>query len=202
MIKENIQNLSKATEKAISHKIGILSEFLELINAKLEDEYDSITDTIVKLELDNFSSSDDFNQYADFLSDQNNTLDNIKSLSFQLAIISLYRIVELGTKNQLLHLYNKKEVRKLYRWDVFTKKLFKDYGIDIKKLKYYSETNELRTLNNAIKHENLVTKELTNFQGWNFGDELGDLKNKYEEFAPKMPIYMSNLISKIIIAKK
>lgn len=96
---ENKPSLPKASEILTSNKITIINEYIELVETQLMTEQIQIDDIVMKIDSSSFSNKEDFNDYVDFLNDQNDTLDNIKTLSFQLSIVSLFRIVELGIKN-------------------------------------------------------------------------------------------------------
>ncbi len=52
-------------------------------------------------------------------------------------------------------------------------------GCDIKTLAGYSEFDELRLINNCIKHNGVVDKKLSGYSNWNEGDKLSKLYFSY-----------------------
>ena len=57
------------------------------------------------------------------------------------------------------------------------KALFLKYsGVKLASLQHYGAIDELRCLNNAIKHNGVVGKELSAFQGWFLRQRIGDVR--------------------------
>ena len=55
------------------------------------------------------------------------------------------------------------------------------------------DVDELRCLNNAIKHERRVNGTLAKFPGWKKGDKLGDLESHYYRLRPFAKQYLEDL---------
>ena len=71
------------------------------------------------------------------------------------------------------------------------------------KIRCVQSVNELRSLNNAIKHERRVNGELAKFPRWKNkkGDELGDLESHYLRLRPFAKRYLEDLTERLINAK-
>ena len=152
--------------------------------------------------MNEFKSSGDFEEYSDFLKDEFYILDQIKEISNQFVIIGLYRIVELETVKQLKRLYSGNDLKNLFKFGNMIKKLKNDYSIDVKKLTNYKAIDELRLLNNAIKHKNKVTKQLSVYPDWNVGDSLNNLDAAYKRLSGQIALYLSDLTKELIANEK
>ena len=80
--------------------------------------------------------------------------------------------------------------------------LKRDHNINVEALNNYRAVDELRLINNAIKHENKLSKPLAKYNGWIGETELGDLERAFERPSAKIPEYMKDLMEKLIAAKK
>lgn len=76
----------------------------------------------------------------------------LKAIS-EMKIIYAYKHFEIKLKFLLNAAYENVERTKMYKWE-FIIDFLKSKKIDVKKIKAYNEINELRIVNNAIKHSN------------------------------------------------
>jgi molybdopterin/thiamine biosynthesis adenylyltransferase len=84
--------------------------------------------------------------------------------------VGLYGQVEICIKNMVAIALPNVDQKRLFRWDHLGRSLA-TVGIEIKKLHEYKRVNQLRCLNNAIKHSELVGKELA-ATGWGKADDV------------------------------
>jgi len=112
-----------------------------------------------------------------------------------LIIVALYRKVELTRKRLLKHADPNLNDRELFIFKKVKEQLEKKvaYGI-----KANQAIDELRCLNNAIKHEGIVSEELSRFPDWIHGEELSDLDKAYERLSKDVRVYLKDLYSKLI----
>jgi hypothetical protein len=96
----------------------------------------------------------------------------MEELAQKLAIVGLYGQLEICVKNMVAIALPKVNPRVLFRWDGLRDALAKA-GIQIEKLKHYKQVNQLRCLNNAIKHSELVGPELA-ATGWGRAKDVID----------------------------
>lgn len=150
------------------------------------------------MNVDEFEDYGSFSDYAEFLEDNQNILDEIKKLSSHLIIVALYRIVELSTQKQIKRLYPSGVPRTMYRWDKLKEKLLSDHNINLETVQNYSIIDELRLLNNSVKHSGTVSQTLASYPNWTENEELGNIVDDYERISKAVPIYLSDLLGKIL----
>jgi len=77
----------------------------------------------------------------------------------EMRIINLYKSFEIEIKQILEQAYPNVNKKDFYRWDILVNYL-KSINIIIKDIKGYNETNQLRIINNQIKHRGSFTNEV------------------------------------------
>jgi hypothetical protein len=121
-------------------------------------------------------------EVQEFLADELSELDSISRLADQLAIVALYRVVEITTGRMLAHKFGGPQfARKASNIDALRTLLRNQLGMNIESVPHYRAINELRLLNNSIKRAGRVTKSLADQYGrWKEGEELAGLDDAYE----------------------
>ncbi len=125
-------------------------------------------------------------------------LEEFAWLSSEFAIIGLWRCVELYRKDAIKHALGSDAVQGLFNHKEFQKKL-RSQGIEESQICCAEHVDELRCLNNAIKHERRVSDELAKFPRWKDkeGKELGDLKRHYARLRPRAKQYLEDLAKRL-----
>jgi hypothetical protein len=68
---------------------------------------------------------------------------------------------------------------------------------------HFRAIDELRLLNNAIKHEGKVTKQLSQkYRRWCEGKKLEGLDQAYDRLRPKVPVYIFRLAQRLKLRYK
>lgn len=121
-------------------------------------------------------------------------LDEVFSYGELLLILGLYRVVELTSKNIFKRYTSISNDRKLTNIGnqkrIFKKKTSKS----LKKIPTYEYIDELRQLNNCIKHSGKVDQNLSNnFPRWTEGDKIKNVQETYQRLKPKVPEYLYNI---------
>jgi hypothetical protein len=137
-------------------------------------------------------------------------LDSFSRLADQLSIVALHRVVEINTGRMLAHEFGEadgSEACKIRRnaSDIrWVKKFLKDKkDIKLKSIPHYRAIDELRALNNAIKHAERVTKELAEKnRRWHEGKELSGLDKAYERLRSEVPAYIFRLAERMKLQYK
>ena len=124
--------------------------------------------------------------------------EEILELGEEFAIIAAYRVVEQHTK-LLTRWIDKSYTR--FAWPSFVKLLRARVDIDIATLDGVASVDELRLLNNAIKHDAHVTAELARYPGWTEGERVHPLAPTFERLAPQVPVFIAALGRAVIPAK-
>lgn len=122
------------------------------------------------------------NRLIEGLSDDVSMANEISLLGEELAIIGLYKTIEIAIKKacKLSGKFNDEEIYEMY----ITKKLIKNFNnikIDIKIIDGFSSFEELKLLNNSLKHEGTINKNLLKINP-KIGKEGEKIKNSAEHF--------------------
>jgi len=126
----------------------------------------------------------------EFLADDLYELDLVSGLTDQLSIVALYRVVELYISKILVRRFGVSAVRKAYRIDTL-EAFLKSKGVDLKAISHFKSIDELRLLNNAVKHSGVVSAELAkHYPRWKKGNKLEHLDKAYERLHPKVSKYI------------
>jgi hypothetical protein len=136
---------------------------------------------------------------GDLASDTRYELEKIRDVAEQMLIVALYRIVELSTTRILgwrweLDLVKR---RSLYKADRLNKALRKELGLRPEDLAGFAAIDELRCLNNAVKHEGQVDRKLVKY-GWKLGAELAGCSDAVARLHPSVIAYLSDLAEKVV----
>jgi hypothetical protein len=132
----------------------------------------------------------------DAISDDYDFVTEIVGLSHELAIIALYRTIELTTVRALKVAYPDAE-KETYRIDK-QKEFLKKMDVDIESLTGYTAMDETRLINNAIKHAGKVSKELATYRTWKKDAPLADLDTAYSRLAPLCGEYVEAFVDELI----
>lgn len=122
------------------------------------------------------------NRLIEGLSDDVSMANEISLLGEELAIIGLYKTIEIAIKKacKLSGKFNDEEIYEMY----ITKKLIKNFNnikIDIKIIDGFTSFEELKLLNNSLKHEGTINKNLLKINP-KIGKEGEKIKNSAEHF--------------------
>jgi len=79
-------------------------------------------------------------------------LAEAEELAGKLLLVGLYRVVELLTKQALRHRYGKHTVKSCYKIDCLKALFRSDLKVDLTKVAGFKEIDEIRHLNNDVKH--------------------------------------------------
>lgn len=184
--------------------------FMELIN--LSKLYRDISLSTLQKDvekLEKYGSLDPID-IATMLDQKGEEADNIRSIASigeELAIIGLYKTIEITIKKctKFSELFSKEEINEMYNFKTM-KKLFKDREIFLTKIENYKEFNELRALNNCLKHSGKVSKELhkinpsfwkVNAQIENSVSHFNRLINPSLKFLKELGIKISNKMKEL-----
>ena len=207
---ENINGFKRLQLESLTHLGEEIDHLIEHISHAQAIESNEISQQYHELDADNELSEDEKYDIQEGLIDQNEHLKDVLDLMYELAIIALYKKVEITTKKAIRICFHDIEQKKLYRID-FLKKQLKDKGIDIEAFTNYKAMNELRLINNCIKHSGWVDDKLAAYNDWiegkplNYVEEteksdgdirkLNDIQSAYKRLNPLCKDYLKDLIS-------
>jgi len=127
-------------------------------------------------------------------------LDSILELAEQMLGVATYRVVELTTVKILGWRWGPETVRRkeLYKVDHLHAVLQTEMQADLSSVQDFSVADELRCLNNAIKHNGYVNAQLAAFPGWQLGEPIGDCGPTLERLSGPVGNYLSTLAQLIV----
>lgn len=130
----------------------------------------------------------------DWLVDDFVQLEDFSRLSTEFAIVGLWRCVELYRRRAMLFALGDHAAKAVFKHKQFIKKLA-SLGIDEAQIRCSLSVNELRCLNNSIKHTGRVDSELAQCHYWmcKNGAALDNLGPHYQRLRPLAENYMKDL---------
>ena len=127
-------------------------------------------------------------------------LDDFAALSAEFAIIGLWRCVELYTKTATFIASGKRTAARTFRYKYkeFQRELSR-LGIPEQRIRCARSVDELRCLNNAIKHSRRVDDGLGKFPRWRGkrGRELGNVEGHYARLRSAAERYLNDLAGRL-----
>jgi len=171
-----------------------ISDNLEKEAQKMIDDYNG------KFPIKTTDDEEEAWEFSQYVNDFFGKSLETKNVLSQYMIVASYSFYEKGIKKilSLTQKFTDKELQNCYREKELKKTLKNKFSIDYTTLQKHQDIEELRCLNNSIKHNETVNEELSNK---NVKWEKGQLiENIYEDFnrLKDTPIdFLSDLISKI-----
>ena len=197
--------------RSAEYNLGDIDAFFELAKKARRSEQKNL-EQIAAISGENVSDEDRWG-------DDVPQLKEFAWLYSEFAIIGLWRCIELYRKSAMRSALGKDAAERAYRHKQFQNDLL-SLRIKEKKIRCAQSVNELRCLNNAIKHERRVNGELAEFRRWKKkkrnqnsklakrlrwrskkDDELGDLKDHYLRLRPLAERYLEDLTKRLKKAK-
>jgi len=176
--------------------LTVIDRFLESVSTHIGNETKILNKTMSEWAKDaktdeQIEALQDHHQYESFY------LEQIPPLSQELAIVALYKKIELMHKKSAQTALPGIPANTFYKIDNLIKAL-KKQGINIETLPHYSAMDEVRCLNNDIKHSGKVGSLLAKYPGWTLGHTLENLDAAYQRLSPLCEKYASEYIDELI----
>jgi len=126
-------------------------------------------------------------------------LDEMVETADQLTFVGLYRVVELRLKALLNRFVaNPEDLEKVFKFKQLTNLLKNQFSIDIADLQGFKAINEIRLINNSVKHDGKVGRELADtFGHWRKGDPLNGLEPAFKRLSPRVFFFFKDLAKKL-----
>lgn len=174
----------------------LASNQIELVRGyRKRAEFDYDAEMIELAKLAEQASAD-----VDDLAEDAALLDQFAQLRDELAIVALYRVVELDSKTALRWYYSSEDIerRRLFQYDKMSKALKADLRVDVKELTRHDDIRQLRLANNAVKHEGKVSSKLSKHSAWAEGEPIRITDGDFERWASAIPVYLRALSAAIV----
>jgi hypothetical protein len=172
---DNWEKLYRKLEQSI--ELSDINEFIGLITTTIESKLAEHKENLDTASLDEFRNEDEYEDYRDYVSELWNQTESTKMLASELSIVALYKRIEIHSARltkKYLRLPASKKIGSITE-------LGKILPFNINSLSGYLSFDELRLLNNSIKHEGHVSKKLASEYSahWVEGFAFGDLTPSY-----------------------
>lgn len=136
-------------------------------------------------------------EMQEFLADDLHELEGVTELTDQLAIVALYRVVELTRGRIVTRKFGAAVQGKAYHIGKLGDFLAKQ-GVDLAQVPHAKPMDELRLLNNAVKHSGRADDKLAkSFPRWKKGEQLKKLGQAYERLKRHIPAYVFRLAERV-----
>jgi hypothetical protein len=134
----------------------------------------------------------------ELLAEDLNELDVISDFADELAIVALYRVVEINRGRILVRKFPAAPSRMASYIDRL-RTFLKQQGVVLDHIAHHRAVEELRLLNNAIKHDaGYVSAELASkYPRWKQGAKLAGLGAAYERLKGRVPTYILRFAQRI-----
>ena len=182
---EKLKKLARFHGKSLSMLVSNIRSYTELQKKKLTDEIarlDALDDTGLESAFESLEIEFEIGDLEDSL-----------ELGSELAAIGLYKNIELRILHILETIFDDVNRRGLYKFSSLKKYLLSK-GVDIESAVHYKEINELRLINNCLKHGAVVSKELASCPGWREGQEIRDLDKIFDNVILYTPLFIEHLV--------
>lgn len=183
-----------ATTNAIA-KIKLEIKENETLSKKLSEK--SYSKTFAETHIPTTDDIEIMEDQADC--DQHTGLLKDKLISiFEMRIVSLFKSVEIEIKQLLKQTYTDINTKNFYRWDIMSN-FFKSIDININDIEGYSETNQLRIVNNQIKHNSTLNNDVKSIPEFSHSDNFSpdNLETFYSRIYPITNKFVSSLSREI-----
>lgn len=179
-----------------------IERFMDAFSASHHQQQEHLKQCIGELRSDDTCPDEVKDDYEMiFVPDNVYFLDEMKKLADQLAIVALYKKLEIETKGIIRCAYPDIQPKKLYKIKELKEEL-SGKGISIESLKNYKAMNEVRCINNDIKHNGHVGSELAALSGWTKDKPLEGLDKAFQRLSPLCVSYFCELVDEILIARQ
>lgn len=169
-----------------------LDEFRELVATSVSRQQKAIEhDKAFYSELE-FEDENDVQSYKMHLDDRDYFTSEVQHLANELSIMALLKQLELHIKRVVKKRFPSVDEKQLFKIAELKKLL----PFNVNKLHCFGAFDELRLINNAIKHEGKVSNELAiSFPSWKVGEDLTELGTVYTRLQPEVVLYVQAFVA-------
>lgn len=188
----DLEKILKKVDKDFSHEE--IDEFLNHLTRSLEGRIKYLEKEEEELSPEQFECAFDMEAYRSHLSYFADSAYSALALGDELSIIALYKKVERHI-NRIV----KRKVPEAAEVNLtFFNKLCGVLPFDINVIDSFAGFDELRLLNNSIKHGGKVSNELAlKYPNWTEGADLTELGVAYQRLLPEIKKYVSEFVEKL-----
>lgn len=193
------------------HEYSMLEISTEVAFSELEERFESLTKklNICNTETENYFEEQKklpdieliskINNSHRIISELNRVSEHLKILC-EMRIIYLFKSVETNLKSIIEIAYPKVNLKDFFKWDNLNA-FFKSLEIDYSKCPGYYEVDELRKVNNSVKHNSKIKDDLKNISEFKMNTDVinySNYNNFYNRVKPFANKYVKNISDNII----
>lgn len=168
-----------------------IDSFRELVSESVTTEFSKIDEKYKSHKKSEYSSQETRQFREECITDDAIYLNDVSNLAAELSIVALYKLFEKKHKGIISFHKNETSMKKYGYWDNVKQVI----PSEVKNTLAFNAVNELRLVNNCIKHEGEVSEELANeFPDYGkAGDDFTDLDEVFQRLQPSVIKYINNL---------
>jgi hypothetical protein len=155
-----------------------------------------VTKMAESIEADVNLSIDEKQSQLEFLSDDIYYAEQAQELAEELALIGLSKTLEIRIYKAAAasKLFSKTKLKELYRTEKFIKH-FEDVGINVESILHFDKFNELKLINNCIKHSGDVSQPLADLDSkkWIVGNKISNCEFHFRALLEPNIMFLNNL---------
>lgn len=176
----------------LSFNTDVLDEFRDHFYRSISAQEQTLRESYGGVSASDFEHEQDFEGFASSLEDDYHQAQEVKSLGEELSIVGLHRLVEIQISKVLRGTFPGLSPAK--KQDLVAGK---SGVIDCPSLAGYDAANELRMINNCVKHNSSVidNKLATAFPAWIECEPLEDLGTHYSRLKPRVIEYITAFVN-------
>jgi len=184
--------------KEFDHEV--IDQLVHGVATYVAQEHENLVRRANEIQSEPTSDEVDKGWLVTLIDDDHYFLNESQKLSHELAIVALYKKIEITTKRAVSAAYPdiSTDLSKIQN----LKNALEKKGINIEKLPHYEAMDETRCLNNDIKHNAVVRGGLAKYPNWKKGEPLQNLDVAYRRLAPLCSNYMEGLVDKLITQRR
>lgn len=180
---------------------GDLTNYISSVQKAIENESQKVISTADKLKGKGYSEE----QIADILDEDAYYSNTFAKNAYSMAVVLVYSQIESLLNTGML------AIGKIWKKHIKFNSLLNQYskcGIELKQIDYFAVVNEIRLVNNVIKHNNLkcnVELSANNSFGWKAGDRIEVTEktvcfyvDEAEKYFKELQIQINSVIDKQI----
>lgn len=188
--------MGKNFDEMIEHHVSTLDteyidSFRDLVSRSIDGELASIDANYESHKKMNYDDPEVQYMNYSWIEDDAIYMNDVSHLADELSIVALYKLFEKKHKELIAFHTKDYDMRKYSYWNNVLAVLPED----AKKLSSFISANELRLINNSIKHEGVVSDELSKHfpAHGNAGSELSGLDKGFLRLKPCVIDYINEL---------
>ena len=168
-----------------------IDSFRELVDSSVRKKFESIDSRYEEHQQREYDDPELKYLNGSWIEDDAIYMSDVSALADELSIIALYKLFEKKHKELIQYHTGEADSTKYSYW----KDALKALPENAKQLNSFKSANELRLINNSIKHEGNVSKELSDeFPSFGSkGDEFSELNKIFDRLKPGIIKYINEL---------